>query len=60
MSSDITEAIADTKIAFVPVLGRFEEAADSNLYVPIPDGWWVGVSDVVDSTGAIDSGRTKR
>ena len=59
MSSDITEAIADPKIAFVPVLGRFEEAADSNLYVPIPDGWWVGVSDVVDSTGAIDSGRYK-
>src|SRR6476659_10148598 len=54
MSSDLSEAIEDNlKIGFIPELDRFIEAADSNLYVPMPDGWWVGVSDVVDSTGAI-------
>ncbi|WP_245524570.1 DUF3095 domain-containing protein [Methylobacterium nonmethylotrophicum] len=26
-------------------------------YRPVPDGWWVAVTDVVDSTGAIAAGR---
>lgn len=43
----------------VPVLDRFELLAEPEQYVPVPDDWWIGVSDVVDSGGAIEAGRYK-
>ncbi len=43
----------------VPVLDQFSQVADSSLYVPLPDDWYIGVSDVVDSRGAIESGHYK-
>ncbi|MDH3917288.1 MAG: DUF3095 domain-containing protein [Rhodospirillales bacterium] len=43
----------------VPVLDHFARAADPSCYAPLPDDWRIGVSDVVDSTGAIEAGRYK-
>lgn len=37
----------------------FGRALDQGGYRPLPDDWWVGVSDVVDSTQAIAAGRYK-
>lgn len=43
----------------VPTLDRFSQVADPTHYRPVPDDWWIGVSDVVDSTDAINDGRYK-
>ena len=43
----------------VPVLEKFSEVADPQHYIPLPDDWFIGVSDVVNSTRAIDAGRYK-
>ena len=43
----------------VPVLDRFTDVADPSRYVPLPDDWRIGLSDVVDSTKAIEAGRYK-
>lgn len=38
---------------------RFEGVLGPQNYHPVPDDWWVGVADIVDSTGAIAAGRYK-
>lgn len=43
----------------VPILEQFSQAADPASYLPVPADWWIGNSDVVDSTGAIAAGRYK-
>ncbi len=43
----------------VPVLDHFARAADPSGYAALPDDWRIGVSDVVNSTGAIEAGRYK-
>ena len=43
----------------VPTLDLFAQVVDPSLYIRVPDDWYVCVSDIVDSTGAIDSGRYK-
>jgi hypothetical protein len=43
----------------VPVLDSIAQVADPARYVPLPDDWLIGVSDVVDSTKAIADGRYK-
>ena len=43
----------------VPVLEHFTQATDARRYVPVPSEWWIGISDVVDSTAAIAAGRYK-
>ncbi len=43
----------------LPLIHEFADVADASGYEPIPDGWLVGTSDVVDSTGAITDGRYK-
>ena len=43
----------------IPEIAEFAEVADSARYVSVPDGWLVGTSDVVDSTGAIARGQYK-
>ena len=45
--------------AAIPPFSRFEEVADDARYRPLPDGWQVGVADIVDSTGAIAHNRYK-
>jgi hypothetical protein len=41
----------------VPVLAGFERVGDVSAYESVPGGWHVAVSDVVDSTGAIEAGQ---
>ena len=43
----------------VPRLSDFAEAIDTSIYKELPDGWIVGLADIVDSTGAIAAGRCK-
>jgi hypothetical protein len=37
----------------------FEQVNDPGVYTPLPDDWIVGVTDVVDSTRALQAGRYK-
>jgi len=41
----------------VQAYSEFSLVLDPNAYEPLPDDWLVGITDVVDSTGAIRSGR---
>ncbi len=43
----------------VPVLDDFAQVIDPSKYVPLPDDWCIGVSDVVNSRAAIKEGRYK-
>ena len=43
----------------LPVQERFLEVAHHENYAPLPEGWFVGVADIVNSTGAIDRGQYK-
>lgn len=43
----------------VPTIDRFELVGDLKRYVPLPDGWHIGVADVESSTKAIAAGRYK-
>jgi hypothetical protein len=51
--------MADDWTETVPVLDRFTSVADSSVYAPLPDDWLIGITDVVDSTKAIEAGRYK-
>ena len=44
-------------IETVPVFADFARAADPSAYARLPDCWCIGISDVINSTGAIDAGR---
>ena len=39
----------------LPPFPRFEDVLDQDRFRPLPDGWTVGVADVVASTRAIRS-----
>ena len=43
----------------LPVFTGFAHVMDPELYQPLPEGWLIGLSDIVDSTGAIAAGRYK-
>lgn len=43
----------------LPVFEGFTDVVDPSRYRPLPASWWVGVTDVVGSTRAIDEGRYK-
>lgn len=43
----------------IPVFTSFAQIVDPALYQPLPDGWVIGVADVVMSTSAIEAGRYK-
>lgn len=49
----------DQQYTAFPALDRFKQVADISSYVAVPDDWRIGVSDVVDSTAAIQAGRYK-
>ena len=51
--------MGDVWLDTVPVLQDFAQVADPSNYAPLPGDWRVGVSDVVNSTGAIEGGRYK-
>ena len=43
----------------LPVLERFHDVADPTVYAPVPDDWYVIITDVRGSTKAIEAGRYK-
>ncbi len=43
----------------LPSFSIFDEVIEKDRYRPLPDDWFVGVSDVINSTGAIAEGRYK-
>lgn len=43
----------------LPVVRRFEDTADPTNYFPVPDDWFVAITDVRNSTIAIQQGRYK-
>jgi hypothetical protein len=45
--------------ASVPVRRRFRSLMDASRYTPLPDGWTIGIADVVASTKAIAEQRYK-
>lgn len=50
---------SDGFYASVAVHQDFGLLSDGAIYVPLPDDWWVGTSDVVGSTQAVADGRYK-
>ena len=45
--------------AAIPPFDRFDDVVDEARYRALPEDWLIGVSDVVNSTGAIADGRYK-
>ena len=43
----------------MPVFRGFANLMDPSLYKPVPDGWLIGVADIVNSTQAIANNRYK-
>ncbi|MBM6584002.1 DUF3095 domain-containing protein [Microvirga sp. BT689] len=43
----------------LPVFDHFSQLLDPALYMPVPDNWELGLSDIVSSTAAIQAGRYK-
>jgi hypothetical protein len=43
----------------VPVRAEFASIAAAERFLPLPSGWVVGITDLVDSTGLIAAGRYK-
>ena len=43
----------------LPVLRRFEDTTDPTNYLPLPDDWYIAITDVRNSTIAIEEGRYK-
>src|ERR1700680_1220659 len=43
----------------IPVFRGFSKLMDPALYSPLPDGWTIGVADIVESTRAIAQARYK-
>ena len=45
--------------ASLPAFDAFAAVVDPSRYRPLPPSWWVGMTDVVGSTRAIEEGRYK-
>jgi len=45
--------------ARLPVFDHFSQLTDPKLYMPVPDDWVLGLSDIVRSTSAVEAGRYK-
>jgi hypothetical protein len=57
--SDREVARADDFYARLPVFSGFSRLMDPSLYHQVPDGWLIGVADIVQSTKAIANNRYK-
>ncbi|MBB4172377.1 DUF3095 domain-containing protein [Sulfitobacter noctilucicola] len=49
----------DTFYAKLPRIGAFEQLTRTTNYRALPQDWWIGVADIVDSTGLVQQGRYK-
>ncbi len=52
-------AASDDFYASLPVFSDFTQVTDEARFAPLPDGWVVGVADIVQSTKAIAENRYK-
>ena len=52
-------ATQDAEAFEAPIFDRFEGVTETGNYAALPDGWWLAVADIVDSTGTIAAGRYK-
>ena len=43
----------------LPIKNSFNDVSQAENFVPVPEGWHIIISDVVDSTGAIERGNYK-
>ncbi|AXO15701.1 DUF3095 domain-containing protein [Thalassospira indica] len=43
----------------IPTFDDFGKVLDGTVYHALPDDWWVGTSDVIGSTKAVEAGRYK-
>jgi Protein of unknown function (DUF3095) len=55
----ITPGGSDTFYGGIPVFHGFGRLMDPALYSPLPDGWSIGIADIVASTKAIAEARYK-
>ena len=54
--------MTDTSASFyteIPVFDDFSKVVDDSVYRPMPDDWYIGLTDVVGSTRAIENGQYK-
>ena len=59
-AGEVDEAMSsDTFFQSLPTIERFDAISDPSNYRSLPDDWEIGLSDVVSSTAAIESGRYK-
>ncbi|HUE45980.1 MAG TPA: DUF3095 domain-containing protein [Aestuariivirgaceae bacterium] len=49
----------DDFFASIPVFDSFENIVDPAFYRPLPEHWFIGFTDVVESAGAVAAGRYK-
>ncbi|MES2750722.1 MAG: DUF3095 domain-containing protein [Pseudomonadota bacterium] len=59
MSDDTDSSGRDTFYSAMPVFRGFASLMDPSLYRRVPDGWLIGVADIVQSTKAIADNRYK-
>jgi hypothetical protein len=52
-------AIGDTFFHNMPAMTHIREITDLSKYQDVPDNWWIAITDVRDSTGAIQRGEYK-
>lgn len=43
----------------LPRISEFDQLTQSDRFTPLPQDWFVGVSDIVDSTGLVQAGQYK-
>lgn len=54
-----SERTQDPFLPRIPIFASFADIADQSRYLPVPDTWLLGLSDVVSSTAAIAAGKYK-
>src|SRR5262249_6338978 len=54
-----TSAGTDDFYSRLPVFSDFTRIVDQAIFRPLPDGWMIGVADVVQSTQAVQQNRYK-
>jgi len=55
--------MSDTTAGFYGAIAPFDDftrVVEPEVYHPLPDGWWIGLTDVTRSTAAIAEGRYKQ
>ncbi len=56
-SSSLNQSAGNQFYEELPSFSDFEDLTDGDHYHPLPEDWWVFVTDVVDSSDAVQNGR---